>query len=115
MSKMGNIHLQAQEDARDGMDLSRFLDEYGDDALKIWEEFNGSVEEDIKETQSIEAKVMKHQILKEIDDFMSGAPDYDDEFYDERKKSYYWLSTQPQTDEEIQTEHWNDDRKITDF
>ena len=41
MSKMGNIHLQAQEDARDGMDLSRFLDEYGDGALDIWEEFNG--------------------------------------------------------------------------
>ena len=46
---MGNIHLQAQEDARDGMDLSRFLDEYGDDSLSIWEEFNGSVEEDMRE------------------------------------------------------------------
>ena len=41
MSKMGNIVVQAQEDAVDGMDLSRFLDEYGDDALDIWEEFNG--------------------------------------------------------------------------
>ena len=49
MSKMGNIHLQAQEDASDGMDLSRFLDIYGDDALEIWEEVNGSVEEDMRE------------------------------------------------------------------
>ena len=31
MSKMGNIHLQAQEDARDGiMDLRSYLDEYGE-------------------------------------------------------------------------------------
>ena len=49
MSKMGNIHLQAQEDASDGMDLSRFLDEYGDDSLSIWEEFNGGVEDEERE------------------------------------------------------------------
>jgi len=42
MSKMGNIHYQAQEDAIAGiMDLRSYLDEYGDDALDIWEEFNG--------------------------------------------------------------------------
>ena len=79
MSKMGNIHLQAQEDARDGMDLSRFLDEYGDSALEIWEEFNGCVEEDMRE------------------------------------KSFFGKSLEKQSDYEIQTEHWNDDRKITDF
>jgi len=79
MSKMGGIHLQAQEDASDGMDLSRFLDIYGDDALEIWEEVNGSVEEDMRE------------------------------------KSYFGKSLEKQSDYEIQTEHWNDDRKITDF
>ena len=42
MSKMGNIHFQAQEDARDGiMEKKSFLEEYGDGALDIWEEFNG--------------------------------------------------------------------------
>ena len=42
MSKMGNLHFQAQEDARDGtMDKKSFLDEYGTSALDIWEEFNG--------------------------------------------------------------------------
>jgi hypothetical protein len=42
MSKMGNLHFQAQEDARDGtMDKKSFLDEYGTGALDIWEEFNG--------------------------------------------------------------------------
>ena len=42
MSKMGNIHYQAQEDAIAGiMDLRSYLDEYGDDALDIWKEFNG--------------------------------------------------------------------------
>ena len=76
MSKMGNIVVQAQEDARDGMDLSRFLDIYGDDALKIWEEFNGSVEEDMRE------------------------------------KSFFGKSLEKQSDEEIQTEHWADDRRI---
>ena len=76
MSKMGNIHLQAQEDARDGMDLSRFLDEYGDDALEIWEEFNGGVEEDMRE------------------------------------KSFFGKSLEKQSDYEIQTEHWADDRRI---
>ena len=79
MGKMGNIHLQAQEDARDGMDLSRFLDEYGDDALEIWEEFNGSVEEDMRE------------------------------------KSFFGKSLEKQSDYEVQTEHWDYDRKITDF
>ena len=79
MSKMGNIHLQAQEDARDGMDLSRFLDEYGDDSLSIWEEFNGSVEEDMRE------------------------------------KSFFGKSLEKQSDYEVQTEHWDYDRRITDF
>jgi len=77
MSKMGNIHYQAQEDAIAGiMDLKSYLDEYGDDALDIWEEFNGE------------------------------EPD------DDRKQSSFWLSQQPQTDREIQTEHWADDRRI---
>jgi len=49
VSKMGNIHLQAQEDARDGMDLKSYLDEYGDGALDIWEEFNGCDEDEDKE------------------------------------------------------------------
>ena len=80
MSKMGNIHFQAQEDARDGiMDLKSYLDEYGDDALDIWEEFNGSVEEDMRE------------------------------------KSFFGKSLEEQSDYEIQTEHWADDRRITDF
>ena len=79
MSKMGGIHLQAQEDAADGMDLSRFLDIYGDDALEIWEEVNGSVEEDMRE------------------------------------KSFFGKSLEKQSDYEIQTEHWDDDRRITDF
>jgi len=79
VSKMGNIHLQAQEDASDGMDLSRFLDEYGDGALEIWEEFNGSVEEDMRE------------------------------------KSFFGKSLEKQSDYEVQTEHWDYDRKITDF
>ena len=79
MSKMGGIHLQVQEDASDGMDLSRFLDIYGDDALEIWEEFNGSVEEDMRE------------------------------------KSFFGKSLEKQSDYEIQTEHWDDDRRITDF
>ena len=79
MSKMGNIHLQAQEDARDGMDLSRFLDEYGDGALEIWEEFNG----------------------EDPDEY--------------RKKSYFGQSLEEQSDYEVQTEHWDYDRKITDF
>ena len=79
MSKMGGIHLQAQEDASDGMDLSRFLDEYGDDALEIWEEFNGSVEEDMRE------------------------------------KSFFGKSLEKQSDYEVQTEHWDDDRRIIDF
>ena len=79
MSKMGNIVVQAQEDAADGMDLSRFLDEYGDDSLYIWEEINGSVEEDMRE------------------------------------KSYFGKSLEKQSDYEIQTEHWADDRRITDF
>ena len=79
MSKMGGIHLQAQEDASDGMDLSRFLDEYGDGALEIWEEFNGSVEEDMRE------------------------------------KSFFGKSLEKQSDYEVQTEHWDYDRKITDF
>ena len=77
MSKMGNIHYQAQEDAISGiMDKGSYLDEYGDDALDIWEEFNGE------------------------------EPD------DDRKQSSFWLSQQPQTDREIQTEHWADDRRI---
>ncbi len=77
MSKMGNIHHQAQEDAISGiMDKRSYLDEYGDDALDIWEEFNGE------------------------------EPD------DDRKQSSFWLSQQPQTDREIQTEHWADDRRI---
>jgi hypothetical protein len=77
MSKMGNIHYQAQEDAIAGiMDKRSYLDEYGDDALDIWEEFNGE------------------------------EPD------DDRKQSSFWLSQQPQTDREIQTEHWADDRRI---
>jgi|TARA_R100000049_G_C1924812_1_gene69391 hypothetical protein len=77
MSKMGNIHYQAQEDAISGiMDKRSYLDEYGDDALDIWEEFNGE------------------------------EPD------DDRKQSSFWLSQQPQTDREIQTEHWADDRRI---
>ena len=99
MSKMGNIHLQAQEDARDGMDLKSYLDEYGDDALDIWREYNGDTKED-----------MKQLVLKEIDDFMSDAPDYDD-----RKKSFFGKSLEKQSDYEVQTEHWDDDRKITDF
>jgi hypothetical protein len=74
---MGNIHYQAQEDAISGiMDKRSYLDEYGDDALDIWEEFNGE------------------------------EPD------DDRKQSSFWLSQQPQTDREIQTEHWADDRRI---
>tara|TARA_R100000789_G_scaffold8984_1_gene12959 strand:+ start:220 stop:459 length:240 start_codon:yes stop_codon:yes gene_type:complete len=77
MSKMGNIHYQAQEDAISGiMDKRSYLDEYGDDALDIWKEFNGE------------------------------EPD------DDRKQSSFWLSQQPQTDREIQTEHWADDRRI---
>jgi len=77
VSKMGNIHYQAQEDAISGiMDKRSYLDEYGDDALDIWEEFNGE------------------------------EPD------DDRKQSSFWLSQQPQTDREIQTEHWADDRRI---
>jgi len=77
VSKMGNIHYQAQEDAISGiMDKGSYLDEYGDDALDIWEEFNGE------------------------------EPD------DDRKQSSFWLSQQPQTDREIQTEHWADDRRI---
>jgi len=77
MSKMGNIHYQAQEDAISGiMDKRSYLDEYGDDALDIWEEFNG------------------------------------EEPGDDRKQSFFWLSQQPQTDREIQTEHWADDRRI---
>ena len=80
MSKMGNIHYQAQEDAISGiMDKRSYLDEYGDDALDIWEEFNGE------------------------------EPD------DDRKQSSFWLSQQPQTDREIQTEHWADDRRIRDI
>ena len=80
MSKMGNIHYQAQEDAISGiMDKRSYLDEYGDDALDIWEEFNGE------------------------------EPD------DDRKQSSFWLSQQPQTDREIQTEHWADDRRIVDI
>tara|TARA_R100000656_G_scaffold32176_1_gene27954 strand:+ start:328 stop:531 length:204 start_codon:yes stop_codon:yes gene_type:complete len=31
---------------------------------------------------------------------------------DDRKQSSFWLSQQPQTDREIQTEHWADDRRI---
>jgi hypothetical protein len=74
---MGNIHYQAQEDAISGiMDKGSYLDEYGDDALDIWEEFNGE------------------------------EPD------DDRKQSSFWLSQQPQTDREIQAEHWADDRRI---
>ena len=65
MSKMGGIHLQAQEDASDGMDLSRFLDEYGDDSLSIWEEFNGSVEEDMRE-KSFFGKSLEKQSDYEI-------------------------------------------------
>ena len=76
MSKMGNIVVQAQEDAVDGMDLSRFLDEYGDDSLYIWEQVNGSVEEDMRE------------------------------------KSFFGKSLEKQSDYEIQTEHWDDDRRI---
>ena len=49
MSKMGNIVVQAQEDAVDGMDLSRFLDEYGDDSLYIWEQANGCDEDEERE------------------------------------------------------------------
>ena len=50
MSKMGNIHLQAQEDARDGiMDLKSYLDEYGDGALDIWKEFNGEDPDEYRE------------------------------------------------------------------
>ena len=50
MSKMGNIHLQAQEDARDGiMDLKSYLDEYGDGALSIWEEYNGEDPDEYRE------------------------------------------------------------------
>jgi len=80
MGKMGNLHLQAQEDARDGiMDLRSYLDEYGDDALDIWEEFNG----------------------EDPDEY--------------RKKSYFGQSLEKQSDYEIQTEHWADDRRITDF
>jgi acyl-CoA-binding protein len=95
MSKMGNLHFQAQEDARDGtMDKKSFLDEYGDCALEIWEEFNGDTKED-----------MKQLVLKEIDDFMSDAPDYDD-----RKKSYFGQSLEEQSDYEVQTEHWNKER-----
>ena len=49
MSKMGNLHFQAQEDARDGMDLKSYLDEYGDDALDIWKEYNGEDPDEYRE------------------------------------------------------------------
>ena len=65
MSKMGNIHLQAQEDASDGMDLSRFLDEYGDGALEIWEEFNGCDEDEGKQ-KSFFGKSLEDQSDYEI-------------------------------------------------
>jgi len=80
MSKMGNIHLQAQEDARDGtMDLKSYLDEYGDGALSIWEEYNG----------------------EDPDEY--------------REKSFFGKSLEKQSDYEVQTEHWDNDRRITDF
>ena len=50
MSKMGNLHFQAQEDAIAGiMDLRSYLDEYGDDALEIWEQANGCDEDEERE------------------------------------------------------------------
>ena len=50
MSKMGNIHYQAQEDAISGiMDKRSYLDEYGDDALDIWEQANGCDEDEERE------------------------------------------------------------------
>ena len=66
MSKMGNIHYQAQEDAISGiMDLRSYLDEYGDDSLSIWEEFNGGVEEDMRE-KSFFGKSLEKQSDYEI-------------------------------------------------
>ena len=66
MSKMGNIHLQAQEDARDGiMDLKSYLDEYGDSALDIWEEFNGCDEDEGKQ-KSFFGKSLEDQSDYEI-------------------------------------------------
>ena len=46
MSKMGNYALEAEESAHE-MDLKPFLDEYGSDAIDIWERINGPVEQDI--------------------------------------------------------------------
>tara|TARA_R110000751_G_scaffold9353_1_gene35327 strand:+ start:470 stop:766 length:297 start_codon:yes stop_codon:yes gene_type:complete len=40
MSKMGNYALEAEESAHE-MDLKPFLDEYGADAIDIWERING--------------------------------------------------------------------------
>ena len=78
MSKIGNLVIQAQEDAVDGMTLPNFLEEYGGDSLWIWEEVNGE------------------------------APD-EEEF---RQKSFFGKSLEEQSDQEIQTEHWADDRRI---
>ena len=66
MSKMSNIHFQAQEDAIDGtMDKKSFLDEYGADALDIWEEFNGCDEDEGKQ-KSFFGKSLEEQSDYEV-------------------------------------------------
>ena len=47
MSKMGRYALEAEESAHD-MDLKPFLDEYGADAIDIWERINGPTGPDLK-------------------------------------------------------------------
>ena len=53
MSKMGRLFLEAQESAQE-MDLKPFLDEYGSDAIHIWEEVNGPAKEDDDEMSSLQ-------------------------------------------------------------
>ncbi len=100
MSKIGAIVIQAQEDAVDGMTLPNFLEEYGHSSLWIWEQVNGE-EPDEGEFLS------KADYLRHLNRKRDG-----EEVFSDTPMSYYGKSIQEQSDQEIQTEHWADDRRI---
>jgi len=102
MSKIGAIVIQAQEDVASGMTLSNFLKEYGHSSLWIWEQANGEAPDEGEFLS--EADYLRHLNKKVAEDLESLGED--------RPLSAYGKSIAEQTDEEIQTEHWADDRRI---
>tara|TARA_R110000824_G_scaffold280982_1_gene469246 strand:- start:184 stop:465 length:282 start_codon:yes stop_codon:yes gene_type:complete len=89
MSKIGNLVIQAQEDAVDGMTLPNFLEEYGGDSLWIWEQVNGEAPDELE--------------------FLNRKRE-GEEIFSDTPMSSYGKSIQEQSDREVQQEHWQHER-----